>query len=347
MTITVAVAGASGYAGGEILRLLLNHPRYVSGELKIGALTGSSTAGERLGVLMPHLPELASRIVQPTTPEHLAGHDVVFLALPHGHSAKIARECEDSCIVIDCAADFRLQHQDDWDHYYGEKYAGSWPYGIPEMPGHREQIRSARRIAVPGCFPTGATLALWPAIKMGLVRPDISIVSVTGVSGGGKKPVVGLLGAETMGSLRAYNVAGSHRHTPEIVQNLSEYSQSPVSISFTPILAPLPRGILTTAVAPIAPGVSQTYAYNAYISCYAAEPFVQVLPPGMQPQIQSVVGSNMCHLQVALDSEAEKLIITSAIDNLTKGTGGAAVQCMNIVLGWEETSGLPRTGIAP
>ncbi|AEG83732.1 N-acetyl-gamma-glutamyl-phosphate reductase [Corynebacterium ulcerans] len=347
MTITVAVAGASGYAGGEILRLLLNHPRYASGELEIGTLTGASTAGESLGKLMPHLPELADRVVQPTTPENLAGHDVVFLALPHGHSAKIAKECEDSCVIIDCAADFRLHNQSDWDHYYGGNYAGSWTYGIPEMPGHREHIRGARKVAVPGCFPTGATLALWPAIKMGLVKPDISIVSVTGVSGGGKKPAVGLLGAETMGSLSAYNVAGSHRHTPEIVQNLSEYSSSPVSVSFTPILAPLPRGILTTAIAPIAPGVSHSDVYNAYVSSYESEPFVQVLPPGIQPQTQSVVGSNMCHIQVAVDSAAEKLIVTSAIDNLTKGTGGAAVQCMNIILGWDEASGLPRTGTAP
>ena len=345
--LKVAVAGATGYAGGEILRLLLGHPAYLAGELEIGALTGASNAGASVGELMPHLPELADRVIEPTTVEVLAGHDVVFLGLPHGHSAKIGAALPPEVTVIDCAADFRLRSADAWQHYYDSEHAGSWPYGLPELPGHREQIAAATRIAVPGCFPTGATLAAWPAVASGLVEPDLTIVSVTGVSGAGKKASVAMLGAETMGSLKAYSAGGTHRHTPEIQQNLQEVAQSPVGISFTPVLAPLPRGILTTVVAPLAQGVDAAAARAAYESAYAGEAFVTLLPAGQQPQTQHVVGSNMCHVQVEVDESAKKLVVTSAIDNLTKGTGGGAVQCMNLALGLEETAGLSRAGVAP
>lgn len=248
----VAVAGASGYAGGEILRLLLGHPAYLTGELEIGALTGASSAGASVGELMPHLPQLADREIEDTALDTLAEHDVVFLALPHGHSAEIGAALPDDVVVIDCAADFRLRNEDDWLAYYGPGYAGCWPYGLPELPGHRDELAGARRIAVPGCFPTGATLAAWPALEAGLIEPDLSVVSVSGVSGAGKKASVATLGAETMGSLRAYNVAGAHRHTPEMVQNLQEVAEDDVRLTFTPVLAPLPRGILTTVVAPLA-----------------------------------------------------------------------------------------------
>ncbi len=347
MTTTVAVAGATGYAGGEVLRLLLAHPRYLAGELEIGALTGNSNAGQRMGDIMPHIPALADRVIRDTTPEVLAGHDVVVLGLPHGHSAEIARQLPDSTVVLDCAADFRLRDPAAWERYYGGEHAGSWPYGIPEMPGHREQIAASTRVAVPGCFPTGATLAALPAVIAGLVEPDLAVVSVSGVSGAGKKASVPMLGSETMGSLRAYNTAGKHRHTPEIAQNVAEVTDKPVTVSFTPVLAPLPRGILTTLTAPLVPGVSPEAARGAYERFYADEPFVWVLPEGSQPQTQNVVGSNMCHLQVEVDATAGRLLVTSAIDNLTKGTAGAAVQCMNLALGWDETAGLPAVGVAP
>lgn len=347
MSVTVAVAGASGYAGGEILRILLGHPEYGNGGLRIGALTGASTAGSTVGELMPHLPDLADRVIAPTTAEELAGHDVVFLGLPHGHSAEIAEQLGPDVVVIDCAADFRLDDAGDWERWYGSKHAGTWPYGIPEMPGNRELLRGTKRVAVPGCFPTGATLALLPAVAAGLIIPDIAIVSVTGVSGGGKKASVGLLGSETMGSLKAYNTAGRHRHTPEIARNLRLHSQSPVTVSFTPVLAPLPRGILTTASAPLVEGVTAADARAAYRDAYADEPFVQLLPEGTQPQTQNVLGSNMCQVQVEVDDDAGRLLVTSAIDNLTKGTAGAAVQCMNLALGLDETAGLPRCGVAP
>ena len=347
MTISVAVAGATGYAGGEILRLLLNHPRYLDGTIRIGALTGNSNAGQSAAVVLPHLPQLADKTIEETTTEVLSGHDVVFLGLPHGFSAEIGAALPESALVLDCAADFRLRNADDWKKYYGSEHAGSWPYGIPEMPGHREQIAAARRIAVPGCFPTGATLAALPAVAAGLIQPALNVVSVTGVSGAGKKANVDLLGSEIMGSLKAYNAAGKHRHTPEMVQNLSEVTDEDVTVSFTPVLAPLPRGILTTITAPLNGDVTEEAARAAYAEFYADEPFMYLLPQGIQPQTQNVVGSNMCHIQVEVDEGTGVLVLTSAIDNLTKGTGGAAVQCMNIALGFEETDGLPRAAVAP
>ncbi|AWB83952.1 N-acetyl-gamma-glutamyl-phosphate reductase [Corynebacterium liangguodongii] len=347
MALTVAVAGATGYAGGEILRLLLGHPAYLSGELAIGALTANSNAGQKVASLMPNLPALAERAILKTTPENLDGHDVVFLALPHGYSAEIARQLPEETLVLDCGADFRLVDSGDWVKYYGNDHAGHWPYGIPEMPGRRELIARSRRVAVPGCFPTGATLAALPALACGLAEPDLSIVSVTGVSGAGKKAAVNLLGSETMGSLRAYNTAGKHRHTPEIVQNLKQGTGLDVRVSFTPVLAPLPRGILTTITAPLREGVSTQSAHEAFCDYYAGEQFVWVMPAGGQPQTQNVVGTNMCHIQVEVDEDAGKLLVTSAIDNLTKGTAGAAVQCMNIALGWTEAAGLPTAAVAP
>lgn len=350
MAYKVAVAGATGYAGGEILRLLLSHPAYVSGDLEIGALTAGSSAGQAVAELMPHLSPLADRIIEDTTPEVLAGHDVVFLALPHGHSGPIGQALSSAnpdTVVIDCAADFRLQDAGEWEHYYGSEHAGTWPYGIPELPGHREELQGATRVAVPGCFPTGATLAALPAVAGGLITPDLAVVSVTGVSGAGKKASVGLLGSEVMGNLKAYNTAGKHRHTPEIIQNLAEVTDAEVTVSFTPVLAPLPRGILTTVTAPLVEGVTQQIATETYRAFYADEPFVHLLPEGQQPQTQNVVGSNYCHVQVEVDERSGRLLMTSALDNLTKGTGGAAVQCMNLALGLEETAGLLAVAVAP
>ena len=345
--IKVAVAGATGYAGGEILRLLLGHPAYLAGTLEIGALTGASNAGQQVGDLMQHLPELADRVIEPTTIDVLAGHDVVFLGLPHGHSAEIGQALGEDVVVIDCAADFRLRDAEQWKRFYGSEHAGSWPYGLPELPGQRAALQGANRVAVPGCFPTGATLAAWPALESGLVEPDLTIVAVSGVSGAGKKANVDLLGAETMGSLKAYGVGGTHRHTPEIQQNLEGVAGTSVAVSFTPVLAPLPRGILTTVTAPLAQGVTAEAVKSAYEQAYQGEQFVSLLPAGSQPQTQHVVGANMCAVQVEVDEHAGKLVATSAIDNLTKGTGGAAVQCMNLALGWDEGAGLSRAAVAP
>lgn len=347
MTIKVAVAGATGYAGGEILRLLVGHPRFLDGTFEIGSLTGNSNAGQLAADVLPHVPQLADRVIEETTVEVLGAHDVVFLGLPHGFSAEIGAALPESTLVLDCAADFRLRNAEDWTAYYGSDHAGFWPYGIPEMPGHREEIAAAKRIAIPGCFPTGATLAALPAAARELVEPKFNVVSVTGVSGAGKKANVDLLGAETMGSVKAYNTAGKHRHTPEMVQNLSEVTDEDVSVSFTPVLAPMTRGILSTITAPLKPGVTEENARAAYEEFYANEPFMRLLPQGRQPQTQHIVGTNMCLMQVEVDESADVLLVTSVIDNLTKGTGGAAVQCMNLALGFTETDGLPLAAVAP
>ena len=347
MTYKVAIAGATGYAGGEILRLLLNHPAYASGDLEIGALTGHSNAGQSVAELMPHLPQLADCTIVDTTVENLAGHDVVFLGLPHGHSGPIAKALGEDVVVIDCAADFRLKDAQDWEDFYGSEHAGTWPYGIPELPGHREQLQGSKRVAVPGCFPTTMTLGALPAVAGKLIEPDLTIIAVTGVSGAGKKASVPLLGAETMGSVKAYSPGGTHRHTPEVIQNLNPLAESPLNVSFTPVLAPMPRGILATITAPLKEGITQDEVTKVFTEFYADEPFCHVLPAGQQPQTQNVVGTNMCHIQAHVDERARKLVITSALDNLTKGTGGAAVQCMNLSLGFAETAGLPLAAVAP
>jgi N-acetyl-gamma-glutamyl-phosphate reductase len=339
---TVAVAGASGYAGGEVLRLLLGHPG-----VEIGALTGASNAGERLGTLQPHLVPLADRVLEPTDLDTLSGHDVVFLALPHGQSGEIAARLPESTVVIDCGADFRLADASAWETFYGGSHAGTWPYGLPELPGQRELLARATRIAVPGCYPTVSTLALAPAVAAGLVEPDVVVVAASGTSGAGKAAKAHLLGSEVMGNASAYGVGGGHRHTPEITQNLSALTDGPVRVSFTPLLVPMPRGILATCSAPLRGDVSAEDAHAAYAKAYADEPFVHVLAPGQWPQTKSVMGSNAVHLQVTVDAAARRLVAVGAVDNLAKGTGGAAVQCMNLALGLDEGLGLTTVGIAP
>lgn len=341
----VAVAGASGYAGGEVLRLLLNHPEYRAGRLEIGALTAGSNAGTALGALQPHLLPLADRILQETTPEVLAGHDIVFLGLPHGQSGAIAQALPESTVIIDCGADFRLTDAAAWEKYYGSAYAGSWPYGLPELPGGRAALTGARRIAVPGCYPTVSSVALAPAVAAGIIEPAVNVVAISGTSGAGRKLDVGLLGSEVMGSVRAYSIAGAHRHTPEIAQNLKAAGGVDVAVSFTPVLAPMPRGILATCTAPVKVDAAEVRA--VYEKAYADEPFVHLLPEGVLPQTGSVLGSNAITLQVTVDTDAGLLVVIGAIDNLTKGTAGAAVQSMNLAVGFDETAGLSTVGVAP
>ncbi|MFD4988714.1 N-acetyl-gamma-glutamyl-phosphate reductase [Streptomyces sp. NPDC058374] len=342
MTVRAAVAGASGYAGGEVLRLLLQHP-----EVEIGALTANSNAGQRLGALQPHLLPLADRVLAATTPEILAGHDVVFLALPHGQSAALAEQLGDAVLVVDMGADFRLADAADWERFYGSPHAGTWPYGLPELPGARAALKGSRRVAVPGCYPTAVSLALAPAYAAGLAEPEAVVVAASGTSGAGKAAKPHLLGSEVMGSMSPYGVGGLHRHTPEMIQNLSAAAGERVTVSFTPTLAPMPRGILATSSAKARPGTDAASLRAVYEKAYADEPFVQLLPEGQWPATGAVHGSNTAQLQVAYDEAAGRILVISAIDNLTKGTAGGAVQSMNLALGLPETSGLPATGIAP
>jgi N-acetyl-gamma-glutamyl-phosphate reductase len=342
MTARVAVVGASGYAGGELLRLLLGHP-----EIEIGELTAGGNAGCTLGEHHPHLLPLAERILSDTTVTRLAGHDAVFLALPHGHSATLAAELPEDTVVIDCGADHRLVDPAAWQRWYGSDHPGTWPYGLPELPGARDKLRGARRVAVPGCYPTVISLALAPALNAGLVAPDVVVTAVSGTSGAGRALKPHLLASEVMGSASVYGVAGAHRHTPEIVQNLSGVAGCPVAVSFTPVLAPMPRGILATCTAVLHPGADYEVVRNAYHAAYAAEPFVHLLPAGRWPATGAVHGSNSVQVQVAVDADAGRLVAVGAVDNLTKGTAGAAVQCLNLALGRPETTGLPIWGIAP
>ena len=345
MAIKVAVAGASGYAGGEFLRLLLAHPSYVSGELEIGTLAAGSNAGQVLAQHHPHLLPLGDRVLAETSAETLSGHDVVVLGLPHGHSAAIAEQLGPDTLVIDLGADFRLSDPHDWEDFYGSPHAGTWPYGLPELPGARDALRSTRRVAVPGCFPTGASLALFPAVAAGLIDASaITIVSVTGASGAGKSAKVPMLASEVMGSAKAYGVT-THRHTPEITQNLRAVTDAEVSVSFTPVLAPMARGILTTAVAPTTVGVEELR--RVYAEAFADEPFIHLLPAGEQPMTASVLGSNAVQLGIEVDDRAGRAVFTAAIDNLAKGTAGGAVQSMNLALGLPETAGLSTVGLAP
>ncbi len=343
--LRVAVAGASGYAGGEILRLLLGHPAYTEDRLAIGAVTAAASAGSTLGEHHPHLTPLAHRVVDPTDVSVLAGHDVVFLALPHGHSAALAERLGDETLIIDCGADFRLTDAGAWERFYGSPHAGSWPYGLPELPGGRERLRDARRIAVPGCYPTAALLALWPAVAEDLIDPAVTVVAVSGTSGAGRAAKTELLGSEVIGSARAYNIAGAHRHTPEIIQGLGSVTEGDVTVSFTPVLIPTSRGILATCTARTRSPLSQLRA--AYEKAYDGEPFIYLMPDGQLPRTGAVIGSNAAHIAVALDEAAQTFVAIAAIDNLVKGTGGAAVQSMNLALGWPETEGLSVVGVAP
>lgn len=343
--LKVAIAGASGYAGGEILRLLLGHPGYADGRLAIGALTAATSAGSPLGEHHPHLTPLAQRVVEPTELAVLAGHDVVFLALPHGHSAALAEQLGPDTLIIDCGADFRLTDAGAWERFYGSQHAGSWPYGLPELPGARERLRGARRIAVPGCYPTAALLALLPAVAEDLIEPAVTVVSVSGTSGAGRAARTDLLGAEVIGSARAYNIGGAHRHTPEIAQGLRAVTDRDVTVSFTPVLIPTSRGILATCTARTRSPLSQLRA--AYEKAYDDEPFVYLMPEGQLPRTGSVIGSNAAHIAVAVDEAAQTFVAIAAIDNLVKGTAGAAVQSMNLALGWPETQGLSVVGVAP
>ncbi len=343
MSLSVAVSGASGYAGGELLRLLASHP-----QAKIGAITAHSNAGERLGALQPHLHALADRVLEETTVEVLAGHDVVFLALPHGASADVAAQLPPETLVIDAGADHRLEDPLAWQAFYGSAHAGTWPYGLPELPGHRQALNGARRIAVPGCYPTSALLALVPGFTAGLLEPDdVVIVSASGTSGAGKAAKAHLIGSEVMGGMSPYGVGGSHRHTPEIEQGLSGAAGERVRISFTPTLAPMARGILTTATARVRPGTTADQLRSAWSSSYGSEPFVRLLPEGQWPATKAVLGSNYANLQLAFDEHAGRVIVSCVIDNLTKGTAGGAIQCMNLALGLEETAGLTLQGTAP
>jgi N-acetyl-gamma-glutamyl-phosphate reductase len=366
MGARVAVAGASGYAGGELLRLLAGHP-----DLELAAVTADSSAGKTLGELHGHLagaPSIARLTIQPHGPHPLAGCDLAFLALPATKSAAIADELPDHVKIVDLGPDFRLADPGAWQRHYGGRHPGRWVTGLPELPGHRQRIAAASRVAAPGCYATAAILALVPLTAQGLADPgDIVVVAASGTSGAGRSPRTGPLASDVMGSVSAYQVGGAHRHTPEIEQALAEAgngrswptvaptdtavrrtANTAVRVSFTPVLAPMPRGILATCTARLTdPGIGTAQLRAALAAAYAGEPFVTLLTDGSWPATASVAGSNGVQLQAAADARAGRAVAVAAIDNLGKGAAGQAIQLANLMLGLPETAGLTAIGVAP
>ncbi len=350
MGARVAVAGASGYAGGELLRLLAGHPH-----LEIGPLSANSNAGTPVTATHPQLtghPGLDDALFAGPDPDALADADLLFTALPHGESARLAARLPGHLKIIDLGADFRLADAEAWAGYYSTPYAGQWTYGLPELPGTRDAIRTSTTVAAPGCYATAAILALAPLLAAGLAEPaDIVIVAASGTSGAGRSPRPDLLATEVMGSMSAYQVGGTHRHTPEIEQTLFHAERAavpapaPVTLLFTPTLAPMARGILATCTARSAAPAGQLR--QALRDAYAGEPFVHVLPEGRWPATGATLGSNAAHLQVAADPQAGRAIAVSALDNLVKGAAGQAIQIANLMLGLPETAGLTPHGVAP
>src|SRR3954452_2576868 len=341
--MTAAVVGASGYAGGELLRLLAGHP-----DLDVGAVAAGSNAGRPLSQLHPQLRSLSDLVLCGGDDAAIAAADVVFLALPHGESARIAGSLRDAALVVDLGADFRLTDPGDWTRFYGGAHAGTWPYGLPELPGRRAEIAAARRIANPGCYATAITLAFAPLLAAALVEPaDLVVTAASGTSGAGRAAKPHLLGTEVMGDLSVYKVGGAHQHLAEVRQSLRAAANSDVSMSFTPVLAPMPRGILATCSARMKPGIDTETLRTALTAAYDDEPFVHVLARDEWPHTAATLGSNSCHLQVVADVDAGRAVVVAAIDNLGKGAAGQAIQNANIALGLPETTGLPVDGVAP
>jgi N-acetyl-gamma-glutamyl-phosphate reductase len=338
MGFTVAVVGASGYAGGELLRLLAAHP-----DLDLVAATAHGHAGQPVGAVHPNLRSLAGLVLSETTPEALAGADLVFLALPHGASGAFARDLPAETKIVDLGADHRLVDADSYVRYYGGEHPGSWTYGLPELPGQREKIAAANRIANTGCYAVATILALAPLIAAGVVETDdVVVVAASGTSGAGRSPKLSLLASEVIGDLSAYKV-GAHQHVPEIKQ-----ASGARSLSFTPVLAPMPRGILATVTArPVLAGLTAADVRAVLAQAYADEAFVHVLPEGQQPRTSATWGSNSAHLQASIDLDSGRVIVTSAIDNLGKGAAGQALQNANLVLGLPEAAGLSIDGVSP
>jgi N-acetyl-gamma-glutamyl-phosphate reductase len=348
MSYSVAVAGASGYAGGEVLRLLAAHP-----EFEIRTVTAFANAGQKLSSVQPHLHSLSELELVDTTAPNLLGHDIVFLALPHGKSGELTAHLGESALVVDCGADHRLTDPAAWAKFYGGEYVEAWPYGLPELPlknggTQRDNLVGVRRIAVPGCNVTAITLGLAPAIRAAVIEPDdvVAILAV-GTSGAGKAAKPELIASEILGSASAYSVGGTHRHTPEIIQNLTAAGGVGVTVSFTPMLVPMSRGILATSTAKLAPGATAASVRDAFDEAYANEPFVYVLPGGEFPRTADTLGANTALIGVAVDEAAGRLVTITAIDNLVKGTAGAAIQSANIALGLPEALGLTTNGVAP
>ena len=336
--MNVGVVGASGYAGGELLRLLSNHPIF-----KLAYISAGSNAGELITAIHPHLTNFAEQKFESTDMSRINKCDLVFIALPHGESAKLGSQINEDVKIIDLGADFRLSDESSWDKYYSGNYAGKWIYGLPEIIGATE-IAKQTRVANPGCYATAISLAIAPVISF-IDASDLVVVAASGTSGAGRSAKVELLGSEVMNSLSVYKFGGVHQHTPEIEECLSEFSDSKVKISFTPILAPMPRGILATVTGKLNKPVSIEEIRKSFKEFYQGSAFVSLLPKSTMPRTSSVAGTNNVQIQIAIDQHTQRVIVTSVIDNLGKGAAGQAIQNANLICGFNEKLGLVNLAV--
>ena len=335
-----AVIGASGYAGGELLRLLATHPHF-----EVTVVSAHSNAGEQVTSVHPQLQSYAGREFVKVDSINFADIDLVFLALPHGESAALIEKLPQHVKIVDLGADYRLEDSSQWEKYYGGKHAGAWVYGLPELcAGQRDAIRKESKVANPGCYATSISLGISPAVGI-IDCSDIVVVAASGTTGAGRSAKINLIGSEVMGSLSSYKFGGAHQHTPEIEQALSAVSQKEAKISFTPILAPMPRGILATITAKLTTTLDTQQAHDLYAKHYANEFFIDLLPIGQMPKTSAVTGSNKVQIQVAVDEHSNRLVVSVAIDNLGKGAAGQAIQNANLMCGLSEISGLALDGI--
>ena len=335
-----AVIGASGYAGGELLRLLATHPVF-----EVTVVSAHSNAGEQVTSVHPQLQSYAGREFVTADSIDFTAIELVFLALPHGESAALISKLPSHVKIVDLGADYRLEDPAQWEKYYGGKHAGAWVYGLPELASaQREAIKSQNKVANPGCYATSISLGIAPAMSV-IDSSDIVVVAASGTTGAGRSAKINLIGSEVMGSLSSYKFGGVHQHTPEIEQALSAVAQKEARISFTPILAPMPRGILATITAKLTTAITTEQAHQLYSKHYANDFFIDLLPLGQMPKTSAVTGSNKVQIQVAVDQHSNRLVVSVAIDNLGKGAAGQAIQNANLMCGLSEISGLALDGI--
>lgn len=336
--MNVGVIGASGYAGGELLRLLSNHPKF-----QISYISAGTNAGELVTAVHPHLSNFERSKFESTDLSRINTCDLVFIALPHGESGKLISQIKDQVKIIDLGADFRLANKQSWETYYSGDYAGQWIYGLPEITG-ATQVAKETRVANPGCYATAISLAIAPVIDL-VVAQDLVAVAASGTTGAGRSAKISLIASEVMNSMSSYKFGGVHQHTPEIEECLSKISKSSVNLSFTPILAPMPRGILATVTSKLNDAISVEKIRQIFENFYQTSPFVCLLPQGQMPMTSSVIGTNNAQIQVAVDDHTKRLVVSCVIDNLGKGAAGQAIQNANLICGFEQNLGLTNLAV--
>jgi N-acetyl-gamma-glutamyl-phosphate reductase len=334
-----AVIGASGYAGGELLRLLSTHPH-----LQVTQVSAHSNAGELITNVHPHLTTHNGERFLSIDSLNFEDIEFAFIALPHGQSAGIVEKFSKNTKIVDLGADFRLTDATQWKKYYEGIHAGAWTYGLPEIPGSREKISQSRQVANPGCYATSIIAGVLPALDV-IDSSDVVVVAASGTTGAGRNAKISLIASEVMGSLTSYKFGGVHQHTPEVEQALSLASGKTVKISLTPILAPMPRGILSTITARLSVNMDTENVHSLFSNFYKNDYFVDVLPIGQMPKTGSLTGSNKIQMQVAVDEHSHRVVISVAIDNLGKGAASQAIQNANLMCGFHEGAGLSTDGL--